>query len=176
MMKVGFLEDKGIKYIIRDCEEKDISGITHTVTISWSETYRGLIDDNEIDKLPLTEEERTKRAIERFRNGEKQFVLEIDNKIVGFSRYGKSEDTDFNNCGEIFAFYIIGKYHGLGLGRILFEVTRDELKNMGFDKMIIACLKGNPTNTFYRHMGGKYIKDGVFTRLNLKENIYYYDI
>ena len=176
MIIKGRLEDKGINYIIRDCEEKDIPGVTRVVTISWGETYRGLIDDTEIDKLPTTEDERTKRALERFRNGEKQFVLEINNEIVGFSRYGKSEDPEFTNCGEIFAFYMIGKYHGLGLGRKLFEITRDELKKLGFDKMIIACLKGNPTNTFYEHMGGKYIKDGIFTRLNLQENIYYYDI
>ena len=26
--------------------------------------------------------------------------------------------------------------------------------------MIIACLKGNPSNDFYTHIGGKYIKDG----------------
>jgi hypothetical protein len=25
-------------------------------------------------------------------------------------------------------------------------------------------------------MGGKYIKDGIFERLQLKENIYYYDL
>ncbi len=47
---------------------------------------------------------------------------------------------------------------------------------MGFDKMIIACLKDNTNNEFYKNMGGKYIKDGLFERLQLKENIYYYDI
>ena len=60
--------------------------------------------------------------------------------------------------------------------RKLFEIAVNELKKMGFDKMIIACLKGNPTRNFYEHMGGKYIKDGTFTRLNLKEDIFYYDI
>ena len=47
---------------------------------------------------------------------------------------------------------------------------------MGFNNMIIACLKGNSTNSFYEHIGGKYVKDGIFERLNLKENIYYFDI
>ncbi len=167
------LEDN---YIIRKCEEKDIPSITRVITISWRETYKGLVSEDYLNNMKNTESERSKRALERFRNGEKQFVLEINNEIVGFCRYGKSEDPEFTNCGEIFAFYMIGKYHGLGLGRKLFEVARDELKKMGFDKMIIACLKGNPTNEFYKHMGGKYIKDGLFERLQLKENIFYYDI
>ena len=51
----------------------------------------------------------------------------------------------------------------------------EELKSLGFNKMIIACLKGNPTNEFYKHIGGEYIKDGVFKRLDLPENIYYFD-
>ena len=46
---------------------------------------------------------------------------------------------------------------------------------MGFKKIIIACLKGNPANNFYIHMGGKYIKDGLFARLNLKVNIYLFE-
>ncbi len=163
-------------YIIRKCEEKDIPGITRVVTISWNETYQGLVPDEALKSMYLNEDERTKNSLERFHNGEKQFVLEIDGEVVGFIRYDKSSDPEFDNCGEIYAFYIINKYHGLGLGRKLFEKARDELKKEGFDKMIIACLKGNPTGCFYEHMGGKYIKDGVFTRLNLKENIYYYDI
>lgn len=42
--------------------------------------------------------------------------------------------------------------------------------------MIIACLKENPSNDFYKHIGGKYIKDRVYKRLNLPENVYYYEI
>ena len=163
-------------YIIRDCEEKDIPSITKVITTSWNETYKGLVPEECLNNMKNTESERTINAINRFRNGEKQLVLEVDEKTVGFIRYGKSEDTEFNNCGEIFAFYIINKYHGYGLGRKLFEKAVEKLKEEGFDKMIIACLKGNPTGKFYEHMGGKYIKDGIFERLNLKENIYYYDI
>ncbi len=44
------------------------------------------------------------------------------------------------------------------------------------DKMIIACLKGNSSNDFYKHLRGKYIKDAIYKRLNLPENIYYLDL
>ena len=59
---------------------------------------------------------------------------------------------------------------------LIVEAATKELKEMGFDKMIIACLKGNPSNEFYKHIGGVYIKDGEYKRLHLPENIYYYDI
>ena len=42
--------------------------------------------------------------------------------------------------------------------------------------MIIACFKGNPSNEFYKHISAKYIKDGVYKRLNLTENIWNIEI
>ena len=46
---------------------------------------------------------------------------------------------------------------------------------MGYNKMIIGCLEGNPSNEFYKHIGGKFIKKRVFEKLNLPENVYYFD-
>ena len=51
----------------------------------------------------------------------------------------------------------------------------EELKSMGYDKMVIGCLVGNPSNKFYEHIGGKYIKQRIFEKLQLPENVYYYD-
>ena len=41
--------------------------------------------------------------------------------------------------------------------------------------MIIRSLKGKPSNEFYKHVGGKFIKKRVFEKLNLPENVYYFD-
>ncbi len=166
-----------MNYIIREAIKEDAYSIIHVVTISWNETYKGLIPDSYLKEKENNEEARGLKHYNEFDKVDyKELVLEINKEIVGFIRYGKSNDNEFTNCGEIYAFYIINKYHGLGLGRKLFEEAVSKLKELGFNKMIIACLKDNPTNEFYKHMGGKYIKDGLFEKLNLKENIYYYDI
>lgn len=46
---------------------------------------------------------------------------------------------------------------------------------MGYDKMIIGCLVGNPSDDFYKHMGGKLIKTRIFEKLQLPENVYYFE-
>lgn len=166
-----------MNYLIRKANVKDAYDMTHVITVSWNETYQGIVPQEELEKLKYNEDERVQRLVDDYgKNDFQEYVLEINKEIVGVLRFGKSNDLEFTNCGEIFVFYIINKYHGLGLGRKLFELATSELKKMGFDKMIIACLKGNPTNDFYKHMGGKYIKDSLFERLQLKENVYYYDI
>ena len=164
-------------YTIRRRLKEDIPSIQRVVTISWKETYKGIVPQSELDELENTEELRIKNSYENFdENDNNQFVLEIDNEIVGFVNIGKTEDKEFENCGEIFALYIIGKFKGQGYGKKLFERAVLELKKLGFNKMLISCLKENPTNEFYKHMGGIYIKDGIYKRLNLKENVYYFDI
>ena len=46
---------------------------------------------------------------------------------------------------------------------------------MGCNKMVIGCLKGNPSNEFYKHIGGKLVKERIFEKLQLPENVYYFD-
>ena len=56
---------------------------------------------------------------------------------------------------------------------------KEELKKMGYTKMVNGCLEGNPSNEFYKHMGGKLVKKIPFVVKNygqeLIENLYYYE-
>ena len=164
-------------YLIRRRERKDCKSIANIVTISWNETYQDIVPKWVLDELKNNEEERAKKSYDEFdKNNNNQLVLEVDNKVVGFVNYGISEDEEYKNCGEIFALYIIAKYKGNGFGRKLVEEVKKEFKQQGINKMIIACLRRNPSNEFYKHIGGLYVKDRIYKRLNLPENVYYYDI
>ena len=94
---------------------------------------------------------------------------------MGFVNVGPSDEADYENCGEIHAIYIINGYKGYGFGKKLIEVGIKELKSIGFNKMVIGCLVGNPSNEFYKHIGGKYIKQRIFEKLQLPENVYYFE-
>ena len=54
-----------------------------------------------------------------------------------------------------------------------------KLKKMGYKKMVNGCIDGNPSNEFYKHMGGKLVKQISFVVKNygqeLTENVYYYE-
>lgn len=165
-----------MEYIIRRRTKDDCLSIARVVTVGWNETYKGIVPDWFLEELKTNEQERANRMLNNFNEeNNHQFVLEIDNNIVGFVNFGLAEEPEYSNCGEIIALYIISKYKGNGYGKKLVNTAIKELKEMGCDKMIIACLKGNPSNEFYKHIGGVYVKDGVFKRLNLPENIYYFE-
>lgn len=165
-----------MNYIIRKKEREDCAAVAHVVTVTWNETYRGIVPDEFLDSLYLNENERIQNSYNNFNENENhQYVLEVDNNIVGFVNVGSSDESDYDNCGEIHAVYIINGYKGNGFGKKLIETGIKELKNMGFNKMIIGCLVGNPSNEFYEHIGGKYIKQRIFEKLQLPENVYYFE-
>ncbi len=163
-------------YIIRKKERKDCRGVAHVVTVAWNETYRKIVPDEFVDSLYKNEEERGKDSFDKFdTKSNHQYILEVDNKIVGFINVGSTDETEFTNCGEIHAIYIINGYKGYGFGKKLINAGINELKNMGYDKMIIGCLAGNKSNDFYKHIGGSFIKTRIFEKLQLPENVYYFD-
>ena len=165
-----------MNYIIRKKERRDCADVAHVVTVAWNETYKGIVPDDFLNNLYVNESERAINSYNKFNEEDNhQFVLEVDNKVVGFVKVGTTDETDYENCGELHAMYIINGYKGYGYGKKLLEAGIKELKNMGFDKMVIGCLVGNPSNDFYKHIGGKYVKQRIFERLKLPENVYFFE-
>lgn len=165
-----------MKYIIRKSEKKDCKDIAHVITVAWNETYKGIVPDEFLNNLYKNEEIRAINAFNNFdEKNNHQFVLEVDNKVVGFINVGTADDELYSNCGEIYTLYIINGYKGLGYGRKLIETGIKELKIMGYDKMIIGCLQSNPSNEFYKYMGGELIKTRIFKKLKLPENVYLFE-
>lgn len=166
-----------MEHVIRKMTKNDCKEVTHVITVSWNEAYKGIVPNEILDNMYLNEKERTNKSINRFNeNDNHQFVLEVDNKIVGYMNVGLTDDTEYDNCGEIHAIYIINGYKGNGFGKEMVEAGIKELKSMNCNKMLIGCLVGNPTNDFYKHIGGKFIKQRIFEKLQLPENVYYYDL
>ena len=165
-----------MNYIIRKKERKDCVDVAHVVTVAWNETYKGIVPDDFLEGLYLNEEQRTINSYNKFdENDNHQYVLEVDGKVIGFVNVGSTDEKEYDNCGELHAIYIINGYKGNGYGKKLINIGIEELKKMGYNKMIIGCLEGNPSNEFYKHIGGKFIKKRVFEKLNLPENVYYFD-
>ena len=118
-----------MNYIIRKKERNDCYSVANVVVKAWKETYRGLIPDDYLDSLNV--QKISQHNYEDFNEKDNhQFVLEVNNEIVGFVNVGSSEEKDYDNCGEIHALYIIKDYQKNGYGKLLIEAGIKELKNI----------------------------------------------
>lgn len=87
-----------MKYIIRKSEKKDCKDIAHVITVAWNETYKGIVPDEFLNNLYKNEEIRAINAFNNFdEKNNHQFVLEVDNKVVGFINVGTADDELYSN-------------------------------------------------------------------------------
>ena len=169
------------KYIIENVNSSNIEYYARVNALAQLQSYKGIVND-EFLELINTEEEIQKAIINLKNNlhdNSKRFLLKVDNQYVGILRIRKTKYNKYSNYGELGALYLLNSVKGKGFGKILFEKAKEELKQQGYQKMITGCLKKNPANKFYKHLGGKLLDTCPLTLPNgeeLIENLYSYNI
>lgn len=143
-------------------------------------SYKGIVNDDFLELINTYPE--IQKAILNLKEGlndsSRRFLLKYNNEYVGVLRVRKTKYDNYSQCGELGALYLLDSVKGKGFGKVLFNKAINELKNMGYNKMIIGCLSENPSNDFYKHMGGEFVDTNPLTLHNgqeLMENLYYYN-
>lgn len=169
------------KIEIKELTLEDIPDYVKVNTIAWQESYKGLIADSILDEVLNNIDNSIQKQINKFdndkKNNIKKFILKVNDESVGMTGIGKATDEKYEDIGELYSLYLLNKVKKKGYGKLLFYNDVKELINLGFNEMIVGCLINNPSNDFYKHMGGKLI-DVVTNKVkgyDMKENIYYYE-
>lgn len=170
-----------MNYTIEELSVDNALDYAKVNALAWKQSYREIVDDDFLEFINTDEQIKVLTEKLKKRVGDKDnnsFLLRVDNKPVGIFGFRKSIVDGYSDCGELASIYLLDEVKGKGFGRILFQRNIDELKKLGYTKMINGCLEGNPSNEFYKHMGGRLVDIVDFMIPNgqvLKENIYYYD-
>ena len=170
-----------MKYVIENFSIYNAEDYARVNVLAWQQSYKGIVNDDFLNSINT--EEYIEQLIVKLKNRindntNRLFLLKVDDKPVGVLGVRKSIHAEYKDCGELGAIYLLDSVKGQGFGRILFNKAVEELKAMGYTKMINGCLEGNPANSFYQHMGGKSVGNKCFNIPNgqeLIENMYYYD-
>lgn len=163
-------------YKIIELTEENAIDYAKVNTLAWIQSYKNIIDKQFLDSINTENEIYKMRdnIINSFSDESKGYLLKVNNNYVGIIRVRKTKYSKYDNYGELGALYLLDNVKKLGYGKILFEFAKKELKNMGYDKLIVGCLENNPSNDFYIHMGCKFEKKNpiIIGKQELLENIY----
>ena len=168
-------------YKIEKLNIENIEYYARVNALAWKQSYEGIVNDDFLE-LINTELEIQKTITylkEGLNDNSRRFLIKYNDEYVGLIRVRKTKYDKYSECGELGALYLLDSVKGKGLGKMLFNKAINELKNMNYNKMILGCLSENPSNEFYKHMGGKLVDTNSLTLPNgqkLKENLYFYDI
>ena len=144
---------------IRKANSDDAYEIANVAAYSWLESYKELINQDYLNNRITNEclEYSTNKTRKILENTDNYFVATVDNKVVGFVYYEKSSEEKFKDYGYLEAIYLLEKYQGLGIGKMLFKIAVTGFKKLGYNKFYLHCLTGNNTLGFYKKYTGTVI-------------------
>ena len=160
--------------IIREAEKADAESIINININGWLETYHGIFPNDVLKKL----EQKKSESIEKCKNKISEYIVcEMENKVVGFLRYGKNKKNYNDKYAEVYAIYIDSKYKKRGIGRKLLEYSFNKLKDT-YDNVLISTIQENSATKFYEKCGGTKIGICCFKLDNqdYQENLYLFDL
>ncbi|UOQ84412.1 GNAT family N-acetyltransferase [Gracilibacillus salinarum] len=136
---------------IRKAIPQDIAAIQKVASISWHETYDGLIPETIQDKFldnaysDVSMQRRVEQTI--------LFVAEVNEEIMGFANAFTNE-----NHAELGAIYLYKDMHGKGVGTKLLTAILKEIKTCS--ELYVEVEKGNTVGeSFYTARGFTVVKE-----------------
>lgn len=159
---------------IRQAKATDAAQIARVHVETWRETYTGLIPERVLTSLTHRKRQGQWNRILAGKERLNTLVAETNGEIIGFAGHGHNRDPKSRFTGEIFTLYVLLDWQGFGLGKALFEQSRDTLAALGHDRMIIWVLAMNPATKFYEWQGGLTIaeRDEPMGGVMLRERAY----
>ena len=135
-----------IRYITKNDNPLEISKIYES---SWKYAYKDIIPQNYFNSIPTGQ-----WAANINKTGMNSLVLITHGKIIGTASFCKSRWEEYSEYGEIVSIYFLPDYIGKGYGGLLLNKCMEELKQCGFNKVLLWVLEDNHrARKFYEKHG-----------------------
>ena len=142
-----------MNYIIRLANKNDCQELSNLKHIVWEETYRGIYSDNKIDNFDY--EKNKEKFLNMILNQNIElYVVEVNGKLIGYMDCGRPYRPYKNYEQEIGLLYLLKEYQRKGIGKKLFNIAYNRIKENGYNEFFICCNKYNSAKEFYKKMGG----------------------
>lgn len=143
------------KVHIRLANLNDAADIAEVHTQSWQVAYRGMIPQNILDQVSVSE--RTANWQRRLRDTSNTVILlEIDKRVAGFINFGVTRDEDSNpkTSAEIYAIYLEPMIWGEGYGKQLCQAAFDYLQKSRYQEVTLWTMPQNKkASEFFERLG-----------------------
>jgi len=135
----------------------------------WHSAYKGIIPDDYLSSMSSDINNRTERGKENINSSSNPYeylCVTYDEKMIGKLGFGKCIDEDKSEAGQIYAIYLVDEFWDRGFGRQMMEFSLSNLKEIGYNEVIIWVLEENiRARHFYEKFG--FITDGKKEEINI---------
>lgn len=134
-------------------EEAEVLADLHVRT--WQEAYAGLMPDDYLASLTRSQRLPMWQQLLDSPDRVAIFVADHDDKPIGFSCGGISNDEDAApTTGEMWSIYLLREFWNKGIGKKLHDILVKELWKRGFEEASLWVLESNDrTRLWYERQG-----------------------
>jgi GNAT superfamily N-acetyltransferase len=144
------------RFGVREAKVGDAEAIARAHTLSWRDSYRGILPDNVLDRIDVGQRADSRRRI--LQNAKVLTLVAYDlthGDIVGLCDAGPARRYA-PYAGEVYALYLVQHAKMHGLGREMLERCQGWFAAADKRSMIIWVLENNVhARRFYEAMGGR---------------------
>lgn len=159
---------------IRKRRKEDSEELAHKIAVVWNTTYKGIVEDEFLKHLLASEKYSAERLKNNLNEQPYYYVLTLEKKIIGWVYFTLESDL-LKEAAEIHHLYVLKEYQQKGYGKKLYDYAVTKIKENHLHNLVVGCLDKNPTNEFYKHLGGKYLTNRLW-REKYIENVYLFEI
>jgi GNAT superfamily N-acetyltransferase len=126
---------------------------------AWNLTYRGIVPDSVLDEWAAHAEQGWRNAFANLPAGGpwRAWVADAGGTILGYTTTSPAKDEWLpppDGAGEVTNLYLEPDAIGSGVGRRLYEHAVDDLRERGFNPLVIWAFRDNArARRFYERMG-----------------------
>jgi GNAT superfamily N-acetyltransferase len=144
---------------IRDARPGDALPVARVHVRSWQAAYRGLIEDDFLDRLRPEDRAASYAFGAEDPAAPRTIVAEAEGEIWGFATAGPCRDEDAPAVAELYALYVDPDRWRGGAGRLLLDAATARMREAGFEDAVLWVLRGNrAAERFYAGAGWR--RDG----------------
>lgn len=155
--------------------EDDLFEISNIYEKSWKYAYRNIIPQDFLDSIPAGRWANKVNA-----EGIYSLVLTKGSVPVGTASFCRSRRERYSDYGEIISIYLLPEYIGKGYGGPLLRACLEELKKLGFERILLWVLEDNHrARKFYEKYGFTFSGDCQTEQIGgkpLRELMYVYEM
>ena len=151
--------------IIREANKNDLSSIGKVQVDSNRSTYIEIMPEKYLNNLSY-ESKASEWDEKLFNVNSKQFMYVAENddaNIVGFASGSLVRTNDLFER-EIYSIYILKEFQRKGIGQLLIKAIITKFIECNVSSMLLWTLKDNPSQSFYKHLGGKIVDKRLINR------------
>lgn len=139
---------------IRKVEICDINTLAYIQTESWKSAFNEILSKEDLDKY--TDINKVIELYDMLLNEDiaNGFILTIDGKPHCISYWDKARDEKMEGYAEVICIHSLCDNWGKGYGKIMMDFILKDIKNSGFNKVMLWVFKENSrARKFYENNG-----------------------